>query len=125
MRPTHAILGLSLLLGLAACTPTLLWAADEEMLRLERDAFCQAMPYRCADVNHRAVQAMETHRLCDSLTPHQALIRSKRQHHEPIDAADEDALRVWQTSCREREHEQRLARTQAAEARARASHSST
>jgi hypothetical protein len=46
-------------------------------------------------------------RLCDGLTPHLALIASKRTHHEPLDTADVLAQQTWAASCLDWEQKRR------------------
>jgi hypothetical protein len=107
---THGLLLVGLLWLLL---PHAVLALDAETQRLEAEALCQAMPYRCAPPPTDPV-----HVLCDSLTPHMALIASKRLHHEALDAADWDAEQTWKTSCLEWDKQQRQAREAEAQARA-------
>jgi hypothetical protein len=91
--------------------PALTWAApDEETLRLERAALCQAMPYRCPGgppttataTDPRVVKARQEDERCAELAKHKAVVRRQRKEWKtPIDAADEAALRVWDTTCRD------------------------
>jgi hypothetical protein len=93
-----------------ALTPLMSWAIDAETAALEAYALCQAQPYRCPP-NALMTPAEQTQdRLCDSLTPHLALIDSKRAHHEPLDAADHAAEQTWKASCRDW-HKTRTLRT--------------
>ena len=115
---------LLLVLGMMLMLPTtsLPAAADEETARLERAALCQAMPYRCPgsspdqDVDPHTRQVNER---CERLEPHRWLIRSKQMHHTPLDPADAEALRVWNTSCRAWEERQRTVQQRKAAARTR------
>jgi hypothetical protein len=88
---------LVLLLG----TPLMTWAMDAETAALEAYARCHAQPYLCPADALMTPEERAQDRLCDSLTPHRALIASKRAHHETLDAADWAAEQTWQTSCRD------------------------
>jgi hypothetical protein len=94
-------------------------ALDADTQQLEQQALCQAMPYRCPGYDPRSAQERETHQLCDGLTRQMTLIESKRLLHTSLDASEQEAERVWQTSCRAWDLQQRQTRADEARLRAR------
>jgi hypothetical protein len=81
-------------------TPLMAWTIDAETAALEAYALCHAQPYRCPPEALMTPEERAQHDQCESLTPHLALIASKRAHHETLDAADLAAEQTWQASCR-------------------------
>ena len=109
MRKLIPTLTLATTLALAIpCSPLRTWALDAETAALEGYALCHAQPYRCPPDALMTPQERAQDHLCDSLTPHRALIASKRAHHETLDAADQAAQQTWQTSCLDWQHTRRL-----------------
>lgn len=95
----HKLVSTLILAMTLVLTPLMAQAIDAETAALEAYALCHAQPYRCAPDALMTPAERTQDRLCDSLTPHLALIASKRAHHEPLDAADQAVQQTWSASC--------------------------
>lgn len=102
-------------LSLALAWPAASQALDAETARLELEALCQAMPYRCPhgaaqttaeDLRAQDARTMQEatlpdlrERRCIALVPVARVIRDKQQWRVPLTAVDVEQWQEWTHQC--------------------------